>query len=428
MTPTPEARTGSCPSALPSPRRLRAADRLPGAIVGLVAAALPLVGACSFDSPKLLKTPKGLYQILNSAPYADDATIFGERWRVIDAPELKVDHGFTCASAPHGATNTDIGVRLQETAPLPSANWDATVLLNGWDVQYIGDDHHVLGLGSTIFNIARNSDGLFWEAGGVLSDRNGDDPYRWCYDYTILSWLKGPQHIDMSAVHADAGAKLVFVDRRVQSRYNRVKQAGFRAPTDPRARLLTGFGVTFDDTDHHLLQFGFDLAEAKTNGRRINWGSRVILKDNSHRRYGVGHLATVLTGSSVSVWKPTKVVIEEGHPQSPREIDNDLVLTPRDDVNVCLSGPAQHIYHVRVDDVPFDYAVPMLTGWDVGTLCDDEEIKHVGAWIEDWSWHKNPGDPTGTLRYTVRNVTADKDPDSPTADGFQIEVLGIAPR
>ncbi|MEW6271560.1 MAG: hypothetical protein AB1689_19940 [Thermodesulfobacteriota bacterium] len=394
-----------------------------------MAVALPLVQACSFESPKLFKTPKGLYQILNSAPYADDATISGERWRVIDAPELKVDHGFTCASAPHGATTTDIGVRLQDLAVLPNLNWDATVLLNGWHVEYDGDDHHVLGLGSTIFNIARNSDALTWEAGGVLSDHNGDDAYRWCYEYTVLSWLKGPQRIDMSAIHADAEAKLVFLDRRVQSRYNRVKQAGFRAPTEPRARLLTGFGVTFDDDDHHLLQFGFDLAEAQVNGNRIGWGSRVILKDNSHRSYGVGHLATVLTGSSVSVWKPEKVTIEEGHWQSPLEIDNDVVLTPRDDVNVCVGdGPSQHIYHVRVDDVPFAYGVPMLTGWDVGTLCDDEEIERIGAWIDSWHWERPAGAETGTLYYTVRSITEDKEPDSPTADGFQVEILGIDPR
>jgi len=427
MVPTFAEATGAGPIAPHREGRRRSALRL-HALVGVIVAAFSLVQACSFESPQMLKTPKGLYQILNTAPYADQSTISGERWRVIDAPELKVDHGFTCAGAPHGATSEDIGVRLQDLVVLPNMSWDATVLLNGWKLEYDSEDHHVVGLGSTIFNITRNSDALLWEAGGVISDHNGDDAFRWCYEYTVLSWLKGPQRIDMSAIHADAEAKLVFVDRRVQSRYNRVKQAGFRAPVEPRARLLAGFGVTFDDDDHHLLQFGFDLEEAKITGNRIGWGSRVILKDNSHRSYGVGHLATVLTGKSASVWKPEKVTIEEGHWQSPYEHDNDLVLTPREDANVCIGGPSQSIYHVRVDDVPFPYAVPMLTGWDTGVYCDDEHVRTIGTWIDNWAWHREPGAPTGTLYYTVRSITEDKEPDSGAADGSQIEILGITPR
>jgi hypothetical protein len=393
-------------------------------LVAFVAASLPLVQACSFQAPQALKTPKGMYEILNRAPYASDSTISGERWRVIDAPRLKVDHGFTCARADHAASQDYIGVRLQDHAVLPTG-WEGTVLLNGWHLEYGDEDHHVVGLGSVIFNIARNSDALTWEAGGVIADHNGDDEFGWCYNYTVVAWAKGEQRIDMSAIHADATGRLVFPDRRVQSRYNRTKQAVFRAPVEPKGRLLAGFATTFDDDDHHLLQFGLDLDEAEVSRNLIRWNSRVILKDNSHRRYGVGQLATVVTGKSVRVWKPEKFVIEEGHLNAPLEVDNDLQLTPRDDVNVCLGGPSQSIYSVRIDDVPFDYGVPMLTGWDVGLFCDDEHVKKIGSWIEDWSWHRNQGDATGTIYLTMRTILEDKEPDSPLADGMQFEVLGI---
>lgn len=400
---------------------------LPAGVVAFVALALAVIQACSFESPKALKTPKSLYAVLNAAPFADPVTISGERWRVIDSSQLKVDHGFTCARASHAASREYIGVRVADMAPLPNG-WEGTVLLNGWYLEYGNEDHHVLGLGSVIFNIARNSDALLWEAGGVLSDHNADDEYGWCYRYTVVSWAKGPQRVDMSAIHADATGKLVFVDRRVRSRYNRAKQASFRAPVPPRARLLTGFAATFDDDDdHHLLQFGYDLGEGKVSSNRIGWESRVILKDDSHRRYGVGHLATVVTGSSVSVWKPEKVAIDEAPPGTPERL-NDLQLTPRDDSNVCLSGPSSALYHFRVDDVPFQYGVPMLTGWDVGLHCSDEHVKKVGAWIDNWSWHREPGAATGTLRYSVRTILEDKEPDTPLADGMQIEILGIAAR
>jgi hypothetical protein len=91
------ARTGTSTAAPLPGRRPRLALRLPAGLVGLVAVALPLVQACSFEAPEALKTPKSLYAVLNQAPFADPETITGDRYRVIDSPRLKVDHGYTCA-------------------------------------------------------------------------------------------------------------------------------------------------------------------------------------------------------------------------------------------------------------------------------------------------------------------------------------------
>jgi hypothetical protein len=37
---------------------------------------------------------------------------------------------------------------------------------------------------------------LSWEAGGVITDKNGDDPYEWCYAYTIVFWSRGGAAFD----------------------------------------------------------------------------------------------------------------------------------------------------------------------------------------------------------------------------------------
>ena len=421
-------------TAVRSPGRGGPGLRFSVAATVIVAVAIQLLQACTFGAPGELQTPEKLYAILAAAPYADDATVTGERWRVIDSTKLQVDHGYTCASAKRAAAKEYLGMRVYGSATLPS-NFDGTVLLNGWYLEYASGDHHVLGLGSVIFDIARNGTELSWNAGGLLADHRGDDEYSWCYHYTVVAWAKnvGPPigglpkpHVDMGAIHADPTGKLVFVDKEVKSSRFTTKKARFKTTGAPPAgRALAGFGVSFNDDDHHLLQFGLDLGEAQIKRKKILWNTDVILKDNSTRSYGLGELATILTGESVHVWKPGSV-IRESVTEEPMSRANDLQLSAADDANVCLGGyETSHTYSYKIEGVPFTWAVPMLTGWEVGVACDDEHVKRIGASIEDFAWERNPGDSTGTLYYTVRTILEDKNPDSELIDGLQVEVLGI---
>jgi hypothetical protein len=401
----------------------------------VAAIAVHLLGACSFSAPDhVFQTPKSLYSVLDSAPYADDATVSGSRWRVIDAPKLKVDHGYTCASAPRAAESDFIGMRVFDSATLP-ANFDGTVLLNGWYLEYEQDDHNVGGLGTVIFNIVQNGNELSWDAGGVISDRNGDDEYGWCYRYTVIAWAKNLRspigglpkpHIDMHATHADATGNLVYVDSDLDSSHRKMAAGFWTSGSLSRAKLLAGFGVGFGDDDHHLLQFGFDLGVSRNSRKSITWNTDVLLKDNSKRDYRAAQVETILMGESVRSLKPDTVLLEAGHPQAPGYIKNDLKLKPWGGANVCIGGgETRHDYHFKISGVPFTWAVPMLTGWEVGDVCNDQHVKKMGAWIEDFSWERNPGDSTGTLHYTVRTIFEDKDPDTGIVDGMQVEVLGI---
>jgi hypothetical protein len=420
------------PALAPS-RRSRL--RFPILLVALVAAGLQLLQACSFSAPEgALQTPQDMYAVLDAAPYADDATVTGDRWRVIDDAKLKVDHGFRCAGAPRAAGKEYIGVRVFDQATLPTG-FDGTVYLNGWYLEYAKSDHHVLGLGSVIFNIAQNGTELTWDAGGVLSDHKADDAFSWCYRYTVVQWARRPNlpigglpkpYVDVQASHANATGKLVFVDQSLGGDNFHTRTARFKTQARPRARLFNGFGVTFDDDDHHLLQFGFDLGTPRLKRKRITWTSDVILKDNSDRTYRAGQLATVLTGESVTQWKPETVLMESGRPEAPGFLVNDLELTPADDASACLfNEDSTREYRFRIDNVPYTWAMPMLTGWDLGTPCDDEHVKKIGAWIDDFQWVRNPGDSAGTLTYSVKTIVADKSPDSGLVDGFKVEVLGI---
>ena len=422
------------PAARPAGGR-KPALRLSLAATALVALGLQLLQACSFGAPDALETPQSLYAVLSAAPFVDDATVSGDRWRVIDDTRLKVDHGWTCAGATHAASDKYIGSRLYDSADLPP-NFDGTVMLNGWYLEYPNGDHHVLGLGAVIFDIAQTGNLLSWHAGGVVSDHLADDDYVWCYQYTIVAWPRRVQspivvprapYVDMKVQHADATGKLVFVDQDVSSSAFTTRPFKFRAPFRPKAKLLAGFGVTFDDDDHHLLQFAFDSGEATVKKKRIKWTTDVILKDNSTRSYGLGQLASVLGGESVRVFNPDFTWLESGGPQAGNYAVNNLHLEAADDANVCIQDPdvTQHTYTYVIDDVPYTWAVPMLTGWDVSLACDDEHVKKIGAWIESWSFTPNTSVGKGTLRYTVKTILEDKRPDRELWDGVQVEVLGI---
>jgi hypothetical protein len=432
------------PSAMPAAARAatrpavrhKPALRLSLAATALVALGLQLLQACSFEAPRALETPQGLYQVLRGAPYVDDATVSGDRWRVIDDAHLKVDHGWTCAGAPRAASKKYVGSKLWDSADLPP-NFQGTVMLNGWYLEYPNGDHHVLGLGAVIFDIAQSGNMLTWHAGGVLSDHGGDDAYVWCYEYSILAWPRRVQspngepqqpYVDIRVKHAKPNGKYVYVDQNLSSN-NAFTTKAFKArtPFRPKARLLAGFGVTFADDDHHLLQFAFDSGDPKLAKKRVKWRPDVILKDNSNRSYNVGQVATVLGGPSVKVFNPDFTWLESGSPQAGNYAVNNLHLTARKEAKVCLQNPdvTEHTYTYVINDVPYTWAVPMLTGWDVSVACNDEHVKKIGAWIEDWSFTPNTSPGKGTLRYTVKTILEDKSPNRELWDGVQVEVLGI---
>jgi hypothetical protein len=42
---------------------------------------------------------------------------------------------------------------------------------------------------------------------------------------------------------------------------------------------------------------------------------------------------------------------------------------------------------VIIDNIPFEFAVPMLTGWSLQyATCGDQQVKEIGVWIDDWKF------------------------------------------
>jgi len=409
---------------------------LPGAVGGLIVA-LNLLQACSFTGRReeILRTPAGVYELINEAPFTLPSS--SRRWTVFEeAGRIKVEHGTSCAELPRAIVGDHLGTGIVEIAELEDG-YAGTVFLNGWQLEYPGTDHNVVGLGSTIFNVYQAGNQLLWNAGGILTDKNGDDRYDWCYSYTLLSWPKDSTSIDVDAVHSEPSGKLMFVDgddagafgvvHAIPGTY-RSKGKRPRKRKAPRARLLAGFGMAWTDNDHNVLQVGFDLGPQTISGRRIDWTSKAVLKDNAaNRDFRSADIVTILRGASVSVSQPATVTLESGG-DTAGEKPNTWTLAPRT-TSSCpnVGAPGARVYHYAIPGLRHRWAIPMLTGWDVGDVCNDNNVRRVGAVIEDFDYEPPTAGQLGTLRYTVRTSFYDNDGYPGLRDQLKVSVLGINP-
>ncbi|MFQ5604325.1 MAG: hypothetical protein ACE5HS_13740 [bacterium] len=355
-----------------------------------------------------------------------------------DPGKIVVYHGFGCAeSNQDGAENI---LRVEQSIRLPEYVTAATVFLNGWELQYLYKDRHVYALGTSIFDIAFRNGTLSWQAAGGLSDDNFDDGYRWQYYYTVIAW----NELETAALVDHDDDNKIFKNTnqnhttalKVISGYiqNNDFAAGDAIAILPRGHIF----AWKNRDDHHLLQLAYNLDHSERfiqyekdymastqpslptpasqvgNGF-VSWESKAIFKDDALRRdYHVGEMVSAFGGRDVGLVQPPFTIL------------------PEEDAGFfssCLSlGPTgitteEHV----IENVPFEYAVPILSGWDMSYACDDEHITQIGVWLSDFSYDKAPEDPTGTLRYTLSSVFHDKDNNPGHEFIGQVQILGLKP-
>ena len=80
---------------------------------------------------------------------------------------------------------------------------------------------------------------------------------------------------------------------------------------------------------------------------------------------------------------------------------------------------------VVIENIPYAYAIPVLTGWDIRYSTSDQNIKNIGIWIDDVHYDRPPNSSTGTLRYKVSSVLKDNDDDPDNAYAHKVTILGL---
>jgi len=147
----------------------------------------------------------------------------------------------------------------------------------------------------------------------------------------------------------------------------------------------------------------------------VSWDTYTIFKDDAERwEYGFGEIVSALGGNDVSLLQPPFSIL-------PLEDLGGGGCIPQNDFH------GVHSEDLVVENVPFDYAVPLLTGWELRYLCDDENVKQIGIWIDKWTYVKDPVAPTGRLSYTLSSVLHDKDDNPGHVRSHKITILAFRP-
>jgi hypothetical protein len=385
------------------------------------------VTACSFN-PYGYGNPDELLPFRDDTPFSVPTT--QEQSLVFEEPGVfAAFHGKTCAES--NRNGEEIALRIQEELVLPKNLDRGTVLLNGFHLFYLHEDHHVKGLGTAIGTIEINNGLLRWEAGGILSDNDFNDSYGWCYTYTAVAW--NSQQLQATVSHGDTGHG--FTNRGGTDGTALEPIPGYLehpswAGLEEVAILPRGFGYLWIGADHHLLQFAFEhdagevyVEKGKICGNGtapapssqvgtgfVTWESTGFLKDNETQRpQYLLDLVTGLGGSDVDLIAPPFSVL------------------PREDEGIgCGSiGGYGHTDDRMVLAVPFEFAIPVLTGWDLAYHCEDAHVAEVGAWIPKWNWEPGALSAGGTLSYTVETRLGDKDGVPGFYDRTQVKILGF---
>lgn len=382
-----------------------------------------------------------------SAPPPNDPT---NPKLIFETPgQIKVMHG-------SGSAKLDSGkriIKVEQSVIIPTYANQATVFLNGWRLNYLGGDQHVLALGALITKIKldRRSATLAWTAAGVLRDDDFKEGYNFTYHFTVIAWNDAALSVSVDQGSPDnfCNADTDLPDKSfvainngttALSSFSVFSQEPGLPRGKPVAVLPRGFAYFWWGGDHHMLQLGYNLDHSEifaeqgkiyNNNKNhvrtagdlmtgipaplttpaslvdsgfVSWNTYAIFKDNDSRRdYVFSELVSTVGGNDVGIVQPPFAILPkegEGGDFLPGGVKKEQVV---------------------IENIPFEYAVPVLTGWELNYLTDDQHVQEVGIWIDDWSFI---GD---TLSYKLSSILRDDDFTPPHSARHKVTILGIRP-
>jgi hypothetical protein len=374
--------------------------------------------------------------------------------RFEDPGIIAVYHGFGCAKSDKSGTQDILKVAQSRDI---DGYANATVVLNGWHLKYLDDNQNVAGLATLIRNIqltrtTRVGKGtLKWQAEGLLSDDNFDNPYDWCYYWTVIAW--NPTNIDLIVDHKDgdctshnpSDVNFFFAGNKdtttALSSFPTILQNNGFDGKKTATIVPRGFGFKWNlgnsFADHHLLQIGYNLEHSEIFNQKhtpyykgyrgysqstenfsfvdsgyVSWETYAIFKDNATRRnYEFGEMVSELGGNDLGVIQPPFSIL-------PIDVSN----------TGCNAGAGLNTEDFEIQNIPYQYAIPVLTGWELSYLCDsDQKVKEIGLWIDTWSYEKDPASSTGKLHYTLSSSLHDNDTWPDFFQEHKVNILGIKP-
>ncbi|HTP26631.1 MAG TPA: hypothetical protein VMK12_13385, partial [Anaeromyxobacteraceae bacterium] len=210
------------------------------------------------------------------------------------------------------------------------------------------------------------------------------------------------------------------------------------------------FAFGYVSGDHHVMQMAYDLsanalyaqgatmtqpqtvpqfyniksglvkapvpdAPADTAAGFVSWSPRTIFKDASDRRdFAFGEIVSGMGGADVGLIQPAYSILP-----SNAGFLGGAFCSPIGKGGFVTEG-------FTIENIPYQYAVPMLTGWDLEYLCTDHHVREAGVVIQDWDYQPPANGVGGKLRYSLMSVLVD-DSNSVFGHSHKVSVLGFKP-
>lgn len=334
--------------------------------------------------------------------------------------------GSQCIQRDNGAE----AATILQWVEMPSYVDSGTVVLNGWDLRYLRSDREVNSMRADITHskLVKNAGSamLMFEVQGKLDDQNRNDAYEFCVFYTGFGyrsvWFDAVIESDYSGLEA---AMLQNKNQGAVATLENTGNKGTLKGKDAIAIIPRGFDFQFDDTfecelrfppckwgdraDYRLLQAAYSLSQTGTSLNQDgspHWATQTIFKDNDTRTHRIKTRTALIRGSSVKL-RP-----------------DFLALNPRaGKTNTCRKNTdgVVRTQTFRINDLPYDYAVPMLTGWDLSYECENQRVQRAGIWIHDIRFDPN----SGSMEYKVSSILRDQDGAPSFNAAHRITVLGL---
>ena len=358
-----------------------------------------------------------------------------------DPGSLVAYHGMGCAESDE--SKDPVTLLVKQSQEIPRTMDHAAVILNGWNFLYLVGDHEVLGLVTGIFDIQRTvrDDGnhvLEWQAFGLIRDGNYDDPFRWCYHFTVVAWdgdayAARVDQRDARGFFGDARGREVPFGWQTALSYHPSFVEVYPPGSAVAMILPRGFGFAWPEPneDHNLLQLAYNLdpgAAFIADGKQYStpspnlggadragrtyysWETKTVFKDNALRRpYFTGELVSVASGPSLEAVQPPFTIV------------------PLEDHSNCVPLGEEGLDRRSVRGLPYDVAIPVLTGWELAYVCNDQQVQAIGAWIGGFAYDPATSElrSDGRLAYTVRTLLHDRNGRDVQHSRHRVSVLGF---
>jgi len=334
--------------------------------------------------------------------------------------------GSKCVQRDHGAEPV---VTIQ-WIEMPGYVDHGTVVLNGWDLRFLQHDREVNSLRADIVRskLVKNNTSTFlvFEAHGKLDDQERKDAFEFCVFYSAFGYRAAA--VEAAIEGDDGGIETAVAHSKHKGAVATMEYVGTKGTlkgNETMAVIPRGIDFQFDDsfecelrlvpckwkdsTDYRLLQTAYNLSQTGTSPTldgTPHWAVQAIFKPNDIQPHRVKTRVVHILGRAVKLRA------------------DFLALNPRMGKTDQCRKNADGIVRTQtfhITDLPYDYAVPMLTGWDLSNECEQQRIQRIGIWLHDIRFDAQ----SGSLEYKLSSILRDSD----GAPGFnavhRVMVLGL---